>query len=68
MLPTNKQGGFFTDAYCMDWAYAKAKLIKQMYAEVLAVKIEEGQYDYDTALQVAKQILYVDSIPGIYEK
>lgn len=68
MLPTNKQGGFFTDAYCMDWAYAKAKLIKQMYAEVFAAKIEEGEYDYDTALQVAKQILYVDSIPHIYDK
>ncbi|MBS7263480.1 MAG: hypothetical protein KIG36_07760 [Eubacteriales bacterium] len=68
MLPTNKQGGFFTDAYCMDWAYGKAKLIKQMYAEVFAEKIEAGQYDYDTALEVARQVLYVDSVPHVYEK
>lgn len=65
MLPYNRQGGFFTDAYCMDWAYAKSKMIKLQYAEVLAGKIECGQYDYDRAMRTARGILGVQGIPGI---
>lgn len=60
MLPTNSQAGFFSDAYCMDWCYAKAKIIKRQYAEVVAQKIEMGQFDYDTALNVVRDIFAVD--------
>jgi len=58
MLPANQQIGFFSDAYCADWAYAKALMIKKQLAEVLALKIRQGQYTQDIALAVAKQILY----------
>ena len=60
MLPVNRQAGFFSDAYCMDWSYAKAKIIKKQFAEVLAQRIEMGQYDYDRAMYVAKGIFEVD--------
>jgi len=60
MISTNHQGGFFTDAYCMDWCYGKARLIKMLYAECAAERIERGQYDYDTAVEVVRQIIDVD--------
>lgn len=68
MLPVNRQAGFFTDAYSMDWAYAKATMIKRQYAEVLAKKIAMGEYDFDRAIEVVKGILHVDGIPMVYEK
>jgi hypothetical protein len=57
MVPANKQLGFFSDAYCMDWAYAKAVIVKKQLAEVLSEKIAQGQYDETRALGVARQIL-----------
>jgi len=58
MLAANKQVGFFSDAYCLDWAYAKAYLVRAQWAEVLAQKIEQGQYSYNDALSIAHQIFY----------
>lgn len=58
MLATNKQVGFFSDAYCLDWAYAKSVLVRKQWAEVLAFKIEQGQYSVDEALIIARQCLY----------
>ncbi len=58
MLPLNKQVGFFTDAYCVDWCYAKAKLIRKLMAEVLAKKIEIGQYSCDDAVAIAKALVH----------
>ena len=57
MLPLNKQIGFFSDAYCMDWLYAKTHIVKSILAEVLARKIERGQYTFDQALHCAGYIL-----------
>jgi len=58
MLPANKQVGFFSDAYCVDWAYAKAEIVRRQFAQVLSEKISQGQYTFDGALTVAEQILY----------
>jgi hypothetical protein len=58
MLPANKQVGFFSDAYCVEWAYAKAVLVRKQLARVLAEKIEQGQYGRDDALAVARAVLY----------
>jgi hypothetical protein len=58
MLPANKQIGFLSDAYCADWAYAKAVLVRKQLAAVLAHKIEQGQYDQETALAIARAILF----------
>ena len=58
MLAANKQVGFFSDAYCLEWAYAKAALVRAQWVEVLAQKIEQGQYSLDAALSIARQIFY----------
>ncbi|MCC6486750.1 MAG: hypothetical protein IT364_04555 [Candidatus Hydrogenedentes bacterium] len=58
MLPLNKQIGFFSDAYCADWAYAKAILVRKQMAQVLAGKIDSGQYTEEEALGIAKAIVH----------
>jgi glucuronate isomerase len=58
MLPLNKQVGFFSDAYCVEWTYAKAVLVRKQLARVLAEKISQGQYDRELALSFARAILY----------
>lgn len=58
MVAANKQIGFFSDAYCVDWGYAKAALVRRQWAEVLAGKIAQGQYTLDEALAIARQILF----------
>ncbi|MCR4412114.1 MAG: hypothetical protein NUV77_06775 [Thermoguttaceae bacterium] len=58
MLPVNKQVGFFSDAYVVEWTYAKAVLVRKQLARVLADKIEQGQYTEPDALSIARSILY----------
>lgn len=58
MLPVNKQIGFFSDAYCVEWSYAKVLLVRRLLAEVLADRISRGQYTLDDALSIARGILY----------
>jgi hypothetical protein len=58
MLPTNRQVGFFSDGYCVEWAYAKAEMVRNQFAQVLARKIAQGQYSFDEALDIAGDILY----------
>lgn len=58
MLPASKQIGFFSDAYCVEWAYAKAIIVRKQLAMVLAQKINQGQYSRDDALLIARQILF----------
>jgi hypothetical protein len=58
MLPVSKQVGFFSDAYCVEWTYGKALLVRKQLARVLADKIEQGQYTRNDALAIAKAILF----------
>jgi len=58
MLPANKQVGFFSDAYCVEWTYAKAILVRKQLARVLAEKIDQGQYSREGALSVARAVLH----------
>jgi glucuronate isomerase len=58
MLPVNKQIGFFSDAYCVEWTYAKAILVRKQMAEVFAHKIEQGQFAFDEAIGIARSILF----------
>lgn len=58
MLPTNRQIGFFSDAYCVEWAYAKAVMVRRQLAEVLCRKVAQGQYTIEDARQVARAIFY----------
>jgi hypothetical protein len=58
LLPVNKQVGFFSDAYCVEWTYAKAIIVRKQMAHVLAQKIEQGQYTRADALAIARAVLY----------
>lgn len=58
MLPTNRQVGFFSDAYCVEWAYAKSLMVRQALAEVLARKVEQGQYYEELALDTGRRVLF----------
>lgn len=58
MVALNKQIGFFSDAYCAEWAYAKAVIVRQELARVLAEKVERGQYTEDLALDVARHLFW----------
>jgi glucuronate isomerase len=58
MLPLNKQIGFFSDAYCAEWSYAKAVMVRKLLADVLAGKIALGQYTEADALEIAQAILH----------
>ena len=54
MVPANKQVGFFSDAYCVEWSFAKAVLVRKILARVLAERIELGQFDAPRALEFAR--------------
>jgi hypothetical protein len=58
MVPANKQVGFFSDAYVVEWAYAKSVLVRKQLARVLAEKVDQAQYTCNEAIAVARQILY----------
>ena len=58
LLPANKQVGFFSDAYCVEWTYAKAVLVRRQMARVLAEKVQQGQYSKQDALAIARAILF----------
>ncbi len=58
MLAVNKQIGFFSDAYSIEWAYAKTRIVKKQLAAVLAEKIRQGQYSIIDAADIARAILH----------
>jgi hypothetical protein len=58
MLPLNKQVGFFSDAYCAEWSYAKAVIVRKVLARVLARTVERGQFSEGEAVSVARAVLY----------
>ena len=58
MLSASRQIGFFSDAYCLEWSYAKARMVRGLLAVVLAEKVAAGQYDRYAALRIAHRILY----------
>ena len=58
MLPATQQIGFFSDAYCVEWTYGKTVLVRKQIAQVLAEKIDQGQFTHDEALGIAGSILF----------
>ena len=58
LLPLNKQIGFFSDAYCVEWTYGKAILVRKQLASVLAEKVGQTQFTFDEAVGVARAILF----------
>jgi hypothetical protein len=58
MVPVNKQIAFFSDAYCVEWAYGKWVLVRQLLAAALAARVERGQYSRADAVSIARGILH----------
>jgi glucuronate isomerase len=58
LLPLNRHIGFFSDAYCVEWTYAKAVLTRKQLARVLTERVAQGQYSRQDALAVARAILF----------
>jgi hypothetical protein len=58
MLPLNRQIGFFSDAYCVEWAYAKARLVRRSMAKVMAERIVAGQFDVEEAVSIVGHLLH----------
>jgi glucuronate isomerase len=58
MLSTSRWIGFFSDAYTMEWSYAKAVLVRKVLARVLADRVLAGQYDKPRALAIARELLF----------
>jgi hypothetical protein len=58
MLPLNKQVGFFSDAYCVEWVYGKALLVRKILASVLAERVLRGQFGKNEAVSIAREICY----------
>ncbi len=62
MLPYNKIGGFFSDAYVADWVYGKAELARSQIAYVLTEMVIEKFIDIDLAIDIGKSLLYENAI------
>jgi hypothetical protein len=58
MLSTAKQIGFFSDAYTLEWSYAKAVIVRKSLARVLAARVAEGRYDRKTAERIARELFF----------
>jgi len=57
MLPRNKINGFFSDAYVVEWSYAKASMVRLQIATVLTEMVEEGYYTEELARELAVDLL-----------
>lgn len=62
MLPYNKIGGFFSDAYVADWVYGKAVLAKTQIAYVLTEMVIERFIDTNLAIEIGRNLLYENAI------
>lgn len=57
-IPINKWFGYFSDAYCADWAYGKSLLIKDCYARALSELVDQKYFSFDDAVAVVNRLLY----------
>ncbi len=58
MLSCSRQVGFFSDAYTLEWSYAKSRIVRGALSRVLAQKVASGQYDKARALATARSVLF----------
>ncbi len=57
MLPRNKMNGFFSDAYVVEWTYAKACMVKLQVSKVLSEMVNDGYYSKELAVSLAEDLL-----------
>lgn len=56
-LPLSRQMAFFSDGYCVDWIWARLRLVRACLAEVLAEKVEKDGWSLERSLRAAKAVL-----------
>ncbi len=61
MLPMTKSCGFFSDAYCVEWVYGKAKLARREIAFALTQMVQEGYLSMGAAVETAR--CYLETNP-----
>ena len=57
MLPRNKSNGFFSDAYVVEWSYAKSAMVRLQVATVLSEMVEDGYITAELAKELAVDLL-----------
>jgi glucuronate isomerase len=57
ILPRNKSNGFFSDAYVVEWSYAKSIMVRLQVATVLAEMVDDGYITMDLAKELAVDLL-----------
>jgi glucuronate isomerase len=58
MLPINKSNGFFSDAYVVEWSYAKSKLTRLQITKVLTDMIMDDYITKELAKEIAISLLF----------
>jgi len=61
-VPYTKLIGWYSDSYYVEWTIAKIKLYIRTLAEALAEIVEDGYMDEDLALEVARALLWDNSV------
>ncbi len=54
MLPMPRHIGFFSDAYTIEWVYAKALMVRRIAGRVLAGRVRDGWYTFEDAVAIAR--------------
>ena len=57
MLPRNKSNGFFSDAYVVEWSYAKSRMVRLQVATVLAEMVSDEYITMELAKELAVDLL-----------
>lgn len=57
-IPINKWFGYFSDAYCADWAYGKSLLVRDCYARTLSELADQKFFSQSDAIYIANQLFY----------
>jgi len=58
MVPANKLIALITDAYCVEWCYARLCETRSAIADVLASLVDEGRFTVDKALEIATALFH----------
>ena len=58
MVPAAKLSAFISDAYCVEWCYARLRETKDVLADVLSDMVEEGYYSLSQAVEIAKRLFF----------
>ena len=62
VCPLNKVSAFFSDAYMVEWSYAKWKLVQREWATVLADRVCKGYFSRSDASSIIKQWAWTNPV------